>query len=142
MKPSLPARILTKPQSLTVAEGETARFSCDIDGDPAPTVTWMHESRTITSSHHVKVTTTQYKSSLEISSVTTSYEGSYTVVVENSAGRQEAHFTLTIRRPVPKEEVKAVKSPEPSVKSPTPSVKSPEPSVTTPTPSVTSLSPV
>lgn len=138
VKPSLPARILTKPQSVTAAEGETARFSCDIDGEPAPTVTWLHESRTIVSSRHVQVTTTQYKSSLEISSVMASDEGSYTVVVENSAGRQEAHFTLTIRRPVPKEEVKAVKSPEPSVKSPTPSVKSPEPSVTSPAPSITS----
>lgn len=137
-KPSVPVKILTKPQSVTVAEGETARFSCDIDGEPAPTVTWIHESKTIVSSHRIHVTTTQYKSSLEISSVTTSDEGNYTVVVENSAGRQEAHFTLTIRRPPPKEEVKAVKSPEPPVKSPTPSVKSPEPSAASPAPSVTS----
>ncbi|MEQ2208422.1 hypothetical protein XENOCAPTIV_029806, partial [Xenoophorus captivus] len=79
-KPSLPAKILTKPQSVTIAEGETARFSCDIDGDPAPTVTWIHESRTIVSSHRIHVTTTQYKSSLEISSVTSSDEGSYRVV--------------------------------------------------------------
>lgn len=144
-KPALPARILTKPQSVTVQEGETARFACDIDGEPAPTVTWMHESRTLVSSHHIQVTTTQYKSSLEISSVTASHEGSYTVLVENSAGRQEAHFTLTIHRPTPKQEVKLVKSPEPSLKSPTPSVKSPEPSpvpsITSPVPSVKSPEP-
>ncbi|KAK5860570.1 hypothetical protein PBY51_022034 [Eleginops maclovinus] len=135
--PSLPARMLTKPQSVTVSEGESAKFTCDIDGEPAPTVTWMYESRTIVTSHHVQVTTTQYKSSFEISSVTTSDEGSYTVVVENSAGRQEAHFTLTIHRPATTEEVSAVKSPEPSVMSPTPTVKSPEPSVTSPAPSAT-----
>uniref|UniRef100_A0A3Q3JL30 Uncharacterized protein n=1 Tax=Monopterus albus TaxID=43700 RepID=A0A3Q3JL30_MONAL len=138
VKPSLPARILTKPQSVTVAEGETARFFCDIDGDPSPTVTWTYKSRTIVSSHRIQVSTTQYKSSLEITSVRASDEGSYTVVVENSAGRQEAHFTLTIRRPAPKKEVKAVRSPEPSVKSTTASVKSPEPSVQSPAPSVTS----
>lgn len=141
VKPSLPARILTKPQSVSVAEGEAARFSCDIDGDPAPTVTWMYDNRTIVSSHRIQVTTTQYKSSLEISSVTSSDEGSYMVVVENSAGRQEAHFTLTIHRPAPKEEVKAVKSPEPTKKSPIPSVKSPVPSVTSPVPSVKSPEP-
>lgn len=140
-KPSLPARILTKPQSVTVAEGETARFSCDIDGDPAPTVTWVYESRTLISSHRTRVTTTQYKSSLEISCVSVSDEGSYTVVVENPTGRQEAHFTLTIRRQAPKEEVKAVRSPEPPVKAPTPSVKSPVPSVTSPVPSVKSPEP-
>lgn len=141
VKPSLAAKFLTKPQSVTVAEGETARFSCDIDGEPAPSVTWIHESRTIVSSHRIQVITTQYKSSLEISSVTASDEGSYTVVVENQAGRQEAHFTLTIRRPAPKEEVKAVKSPEPSVKSPEPSVTSPVPSVASPVPSVKSPEP-
>lgn len=140
-KLSLPARILTKPQSVTVEEGETVRFTCDIDGEPAPTVTWIHESRTIVSSHHIQVTTTQYKSSLEISSVTASHEGSYTVVVENSEGRQEAHFTLTIHRATPKQEVKIVKPPEPSVKSPTPSVKSPAPSATSPIPSTTSAVP-
>lgn len=134
-KSSLPAKILTKPQSVTVAEGETARFSCDIDGEPAPTVTWIHDSKTIVSSLRIHVTTTQYKSSLEISSVTISDEGSYTVVVENSAGRQEAHFTLTIHRPPPKEETKAVKTTEPPVKSPAPSVKSPEPSAASPAPS-------
>lgn len=141
VKPSLPARILIKPQSVTVSEGETARFSCDIDGEPAPTVTWLHESKTLSSSQRVLITSTQYKSSLEISSVTSADEGSYTVIAENSAGHQEAHFTLTIHRPPPKAEVKAVKSPEPSVKSPTPSVKSPEPTVTSPVPSVKSPEP-
>lgn len=141
VKPSLPARILTKPQSITVAEGEAARFSCDIDGEPAPDVIWMHENRTITSSHRVHVITSQYKSSFEISSVTASDEGSYTVVVENSAGRQEAHFSLTIRKPVPKEEVKVVKSPEPAAKSPEPAVISPAPSATFPVPSVKSPEP-
>uniref|UniRef100_A0A3P9M5Q9 Ig-like domain-containing protein n=1 Tax=Oryzias latipes TaxID=8090 RepID=A0A3P9M5Q9_ORYLA len=54
-KPFLPAKILTKPQSVTVAEGETAKFTCDIDGEPAPTVTWLHEkSQKSESDGHVK----------------------------------------------------------------------------------------
>lgn len=139
-KTTVAARILTKPQSLTVSEGETARFSCDIDGEPAPTVTWIYGTRTLSSSHRVQLSTTQYKSSLEISSVSASDEGSYTVVVENSAGKQEASFSLSIHKRVPKEPVKAVKSPEPSAKAPTPtSVKSPTPtSVKSPKPPVTS----
>lgn len=133
MRTAVAARILTKPQSLTLSEGETARFSCDIDGEPAPTVTWMHGSRTLSSSHRVRLSTTQYKSSLEVCGVSASDEGSYTVVVENSAGRQEAHFSLTIHKSRPKEVVKAVKSPEPSAKTPTPtSVKSPEAPATSP----------
>lgn len=147
VKATLSAKILTRPQSLTVSVGESATFTCDIDGEPAPTVTWMHEQRTIVSSHRVHVTTTQYKSTFEISSVEYSDEGSYTVIVENSEGRQEAKFTLNIKKPAPKEKVvapspqvkphePAVKSPGPSVKSPEPVVKSPEPSVKSPEPSI------
>lgn len=134
---AVPARILTKPQSLTVSEGETARFSCDIDGEPAPAVTWMYGSKTVSVSHRVRLSTTQYKSSLEICGVVASDEGGYTVVVENSAGRQEAPFSLTIRRSPPKEAAKAVKSPEPAAKAPTPTiVKSPEPPAGSPEPAV------
>lgn len=144
-KTAVPARILTKPQSLTLSEGDTARFSCDLDGEPAPTVTWMHSSRTISSSHRVRLSTTQYKSSLEIYGVSPSDEGSYTVVVENSAGRQEAPFSLTIHKSPPKELVKALKSPEPPAKAPeppatsaplSPSPKSPEAAVKPPEASV------
>uniref|UniRef100_A0A8C5TSA8 Titin n=1 Tax=Malurus cyaneus samueli TaxID=2593467 RepID=A0A8C5TSA8_9PASS len=88
-KSTLPATILTKPRSITVSEGETARFSCDVDGEPAPTITWLREGQPIVSSRRFQVTRTQYKSTFEISSVQTSDEGSYTVVVENSEGRQE-----------------------------------------------------
>lgn len=152
VKATLSAKILTKPHSLTVSLGESARFICDIDGEPAPRVTWMHGQHTIVTSHRVHVTTTQYKSTFEISSVDYSDEGSYTVVVENSEGRQEAKFTLTIYKPPTKEKAvapsppvkspePAVKSPEPSVKSPATSVESPGPAVKLPTPPVTSHMP-
>jgi len=150
VKATLSAKILTKPQSLAVSEGDSARFVCDIDGEPAPSVTWMHEGRTVVSSHRIHVSTTQYKSTFEISSVEFSDEGSYTVVVENSEGKQEARFTLTIHKPVLKEEVTptqvtspvpSVKSPEPTVASPVPLVKSPEPSVKSPVPSAKSPEP-
>lgn len=136
-KTTLPATILTKPRSITVFEGETARFSCDIDGEPTPTVTWIRTGQAIVSSGRFQVTRTQYKSTFEISSVQTTDEGSYTVLVENSEGRQEAQFSLTVQRKrVPEKAVTSpprVKSPEPRVKSPdrvkSPKrVKSPEPS--------------
>uniref|UniRef100_A0A8C3H6N2 Titin n=1 Tax=Chrysemys picta bellii TaxID=8478 RepID=A0A8C3H6N2_CHRPI len=115
-KTTLPATILTKPRSITVSEGETARFSCDIDGEPTPTVTWLRAGQAIVSSRRFQVTRTQYKSTFEISSVQTSDEGSYILVVENSEGRQEAPFTLTVQR---------ARVPEKAVTSP-PKVKSPE----------------
>lgn len=125
-----PAKILNKPQSLTVEEGDLARFECDVDGEPAPSITWLHEGAAIGSSAHRHIVSTQYNSHLEISAVEMSDEGSYTVLVENTGGKQEAHFTLTIRKSESKEKVVApprVTSPEtksPLAKSPEP-VKSP-----------------
>ncbi|TXL73096.1 hypothetical protein D9O29_23230, partial [Pantoea vagans] len=137
-KPSVPAKILTKPQSLSVEEGDVARFECDVTGEPAPSITWMREGAVIGSSARHHIVSTQYNSSFEISDVEMSDEGSYTLLVENAGGRQEAHFTLKIRKSESKEKVVApprVTSPEaksPLAKSPEPvrspqRVKSPEP---------------
>lgn len=135
--PTLSATILTKPQSLTVSEGETAIFTCDVDGEPAPSVIWLRKGQAIVSSHRHHVTTTDYKSTFEILQVEISDEGNYTLIVENSQGKQEAEFTLTVRKPTPLQKVVAspprVKSPESprltspaGIKSP-PRIKSPEP---------------
>ena len=137
-KPRFPANILTKPQSLTVEEGGSVRFECDVDGEPAPSITWLHEGAVIGSSARHHIVSTQYNSTFEISAVEVSDEGSYTVLVENDGGKQEAYFTLTIRKSETKERVVApprVTSPEaksPLAKSPEPvkspqRVKSPEP---------------
>lgn len=137
-KHGVPAKILNKPQSLTVEEGGLARFECDVDGEPAPSITWLREGAVIGSSARHHIVSTQHNSHLEISAVESSDEGSYTVLVENAEGKQEAYFTLTIRKSISKEKVVApprVTSPEaksPLTKSPEPikspqRVKSPEP---------------
>lgn len=137
-KHGVPAKILNKPQSLTVEEGDLARFECDVYGEPAPSITWLREGAVIGSSARHHIVSTQHNSHLEISAVESSDEGSYTVLVENVEGKQEAYFTLTIHKSISKEKVVApprVTSPEaksPRTKSPEPikspqRVKSPEP---------------
>ncbi|CAF92417.1 unnamed protein product, partial [Tetraodon nigroviridis] len=125
-RPGVPAKIVNKPHSLTVNMGDLVRFSCDVDGDPAPSITWIHDGAVITSSAHHHIFSTQYDSHLEISSVTMADEGSYMVLVENAAGKQEAHFTLTIFKAESTEQVVTptrVMSPETE----TPFSKSPDP---------------
>lgn len=135
-KPTLPARIITKPLSLTVSEGDSAKFACDVDGEPAPSVTWFKEGQVVSTSHRHFITSTEYKSTFEISQVEIADEGTYKVIAENSEGTQEAEFTLTVRKPTPVQKVVAspprVKSPESRIKSPMgikspPRIKSPEP---------------
>lgn len=135
---TVPAKIVTKPQSLTVEEGDLARFECDVDGEPAPSIVWMHEGAVVGSSARHHVVSTQYNSSFEISAVEMSDAGSYTLLVENAGGKQEAHFTLTVRKSqvaekiVPPARVTSPEAKSPAAKSPEPvkspqRVKSPEP---------------
>ena len=122
---------MKKPKSIIVEEGDHAVFECDVEGDPTPAITWLHEGVAIGSSARHQIASTQQSSTFEISSVQTSDEGSYTLLVENPAGKQEAYFTLTIRKDESKEKVIAsprVVSPEaksPLAKSPEP-IKSPQ----------------
>lgn len=137
-KPSVPPKFLSKPQSLVVEEGDLVRFECDADGEPAPCFTWLREGAVVSSSARHHVVSSQFNSHFEISDVEMSDEGSYSVLVENTGGKQEAHFSLTIRKSESKEKVVApprITSPEaksPLAKSPEPvqsprRVKSPEP---------------
>lgn len=124
--PSVPATIMTKPQSLIVNEGDTARFECDVDGEPTPSITWFHEGITVGPSFRHHIVSSQYNSIFEISDVEMSDEGNYTLLVENPGGKQEAFFTLTIHKPESKEKVAAsLRIPSPEAKSPI--SKSPEP---------------
>uniref|UniRef100_A0A8C6J6M2 Uncharacterized protein n=1 Tax=Melopsittacus undulatus TaxID=13146 RepID=A0A8C6J6M2_MELUD len=104
-KSTLPATILTKPRSITVSEGETARFSCDVDGEPAPIITWFRAGQPIVSSRRFQVTRTQYKVtrskniySLEIQNAAVSDTGKYTVKAKNYHGQCSATASLTVIR--------------------------------------------
>lgn len=128
---SVPATIVTKPQSLIVNEGDTARFECDVDGEPSPSITWLREGVTVGPSFRHHIVSSQYNSIFEISAVEMSDEGNYTLLVENPGGKQEAYFTLTINKSESKEKVASsprITSPEaksPLSKSPEP-IKSPQ----------------
>uniref|UniRef100_A0A673ANV5 Ig-like domain-containing protein n=1 Tax=Sphaeramia orbicularis TaxID=375764 RepID=A0A673ANV5_9TELE len=104
-RPSVPAKILTKPHSLTVDEGGSARFECDVEGEPSPLIVWMHEGTPVGSSARHHIVSTRSSSSLDIVAVEMSDGGSYTLVVENTGGKQEAHFTLTVRKSESKEKI-------------------------------------
>uniref|UniRef100_A0A3P9LKS4 Protein kinase domain-containing protein n=1 Tax=Oryzias latipes TaxID=8090 RepID=A0A3P9LKS4_ORYLA len=87
---SVPATIVTKPQSLIVNEGDTARFECDVDGEPSPSITWLREGVTVGPSFRHHIVSSQYNSIFEISAVEMSDEGNYTLLVENPGGKQES----------------------------------------------------
>ncbi|XP_072322106.1 titin-like [Eucyclogobius newberryi] len=139
-----PARILTKPKSMLVEEGDVVHFDCDFEGHPIPAASWIHEGQTIGPSARHHIVASGSCSSFDISAVELSDAGSYTVLVQNSSGKQEAHFTLSVRKmeaqatmirvTSPEAKSSLARSPEPEarLKSPEPikspaRVKSPEP---------------
>lgn len=80
--------ISAQPVSTTVAAGQSASFSVEASGDPAPTFQWRKDGADIPGAT---------SATLLLASVQESDEGDYTVVVGNSAGEiTSATATLTV----------------------------------------------
>uniref|UniRef100_A0A8C4X7I8 Ig-like domain-containing protein n=1 Tax=Erpetoichthys calabaricus TaxID=27687 RepID=A0A8C4X7I8_ERPCA len=113
VKTTLPARILTKPQSITVSEGDAARFTCDIDGEPAPTdkvkfscaaestllnvreVIWYKDGKKLTeSSHHQFHYSADGNYNLTIFSLSETDQGEYSCEIVGEGGSSRTCSTL------------------------------------------------
>lgn len=87
--PPVAPTITTQPVNSTRDAGQTANFSVTANGNPAPTYQWRRNGTPISGA-----TATSYS----ISNVQNSHEGSYTVVVTNSAGSiTSTAAVLTVR---------------------------------------------
>jgi len=78
-----------KPQPLvTVKDGETARFECEFDGNPAPKVTWLRDGKPLLpkDGFDIKTDTATGKSVLTINQATPKHAGPITLRLENSVG--------------------------------------------------------
>lgn len=77
--------ITTQPQSVNVAFGNTAHFTCRADGEPAPEIVWMHNETMI--SH---ATEDRYRvlndGTLMIEQARDSDQGVYECIARNAAG--------------------------------------------------------
>ncbi|XP_042237700.1 neogenin-like [Homarus americanus] len=63
-----------QPQDMTVFEGERARFPCEIDGNPSPTIKWFRNSHPL---EHDSRMTRLPSGALEIENVATTDDGEY-----------------------------------------------------------------
>lgn len=85
-----PSAIITPP-SVTVSEGEEARFTCDAQGSGALTVTWS-----LSNGSPLPVGVQENGNSIYIASATSSHPGTYVCSVSNLAGTAQAEATLTV----------------------------------------------
>ncbi|NXX97511.1 CDON protein, partial [Centropus bengalensis] len=87
-----PASISKGLQDETVVAGETVHFWCDIQGSPAPTLTWLHNAAPLhLSSRHLPV-----ENHLQIRAVTPEDSGLYQCVAENGVGFTQSTGRLRV----------------------------------------------
>jgi len=80
-----------------VTEGETVKFECEVSGEPAPTVTWLHNGQTVSASASHKLATVGSIYSLTVMKVDAGAAGDYVVKVTNVAGETESSAKLDVQ---------------------------------------------
>ncbi|KAK2186867.1 hypothetical protein NP493_186g03131 [Ridgeia piscesae] len=89
--------LLAKLKSVICHEGETVKFECEVSGEPAPTVTWLHNGQTVSASASHKLATVGSIYSLTVMKADASAAGDYVVKVTNVAGETESSAKLDVQ---------------------------------------------
>ncbi|NWH68737.1 CDON protein, partial [Geococcyx californianus] len=88
-----PASVSKGLQDETVAAGETAHFWCDIQGNPTPTLTWLHNAAPLQlSARHLLM-----GNHLRIQGVTPEDSGLYQCVADNGVGFMQSTGRLRVQ---------------------------------------------
>ena len=88
------------PMNATKVEGEDVVFSCSVDGNPSPVVTWTKngEELNVAANSRINVLSTHNNHSLTITNVNRSDAGQYTCVASNSVSSSTSSAaTLTVQ---------------------------------------------
>lgn len=93
------AKFLEKPHKCTVVCGEKAFFSCKVDGDPKPKITWLKgkdiELNNL-ENHRTYVDELTNEHVLEIDKIEEKHAGIYTINIENEFGHEKTSAILAI----------------------------------------------
>ncbi|XP_076859373.1 hemicentin-1 isoform X2 [Brachyhypopomus gauderio] len=82
---------------LAVVVGRPAVLPCEVEGRPAPSITWLKDGSPVVSSS--LLTYAQGGRALRLASVRTEDAGTYTCRAKNLAGTAQTHYTLSILVP-------------------------------------------
>uniref|UniRef100_A0A8C1P6Y6 Roundabout, axon guidance receptor, homolog 3 (Drosophila) n=1 Tax=Cyprinus carpio TaxID=7962 RepID=A0A8C1P6Y6_CYPCA len=84
---------IRRPVNQIVLAEETVDFSCEVHGDPAPTVRWNRDEGELPRGSRFEI---RGDNSLRLVRVRAEDEGTYTCVTENSVGKTEASAVLQV----------------------------------------------
>ena len=75
----------------------TLRLSCEVVGNPSPTVQWEKDSKSITATERVKITQESQRSTLEITTSAFEDSGVYTCTAVNEHGHVTTSCIAQVR---------------------------------------------
>ena len=87
---------LKEISSLKVKIGEMSEFTCQFQGDPLPTVTWLKDGHPLAHNPDYDIISKSSKSNLTVYYPTTDHEGMYDCVISNKHGKSICSATLEV----------------------------------------------
>lgn len=95
--------VLVKPRidkegmkNITVKAGRNQKWIVDVSGEPTPTLKWIFKNETLINNDRVKIENIDYQTTLTITSAIRKDTGIYTLVAENTSGKDEATLEFTV----------------------------------------------
>lgn len=89
---------LSSPRDQTVSEGDTARFTANVDGRPTPRTTWSRMGATLRDNEKYSMRSIRNQQTFEIKNVSVQDAGEYEVNIQSVNGEDTARFTLNVTR--------------------------------------------
>ncbi|XP_055962583.1 hemicentin-1 [Sorex fumeus] len=86
-----------RPAEVTVTRGESVSLECEVQGTPAPAVTWMRDGRPLVTGRAVDIL--EDGRVLQLKSVHVSDSGRYVCVATNVAGMSDRKYDLSVHAP-------------------------------------------
>lgn len=83
-------------QNMPIHVGGMIRLKVNIDGEPAPTVTWYKNNAPLRQSHNLVIDSDESLSSLFIKRISVQDNGEYKLVAKNQWGQSEVSFNINV----------------------------------------------
>lgn len=90
-------------KSITIKSGRTHKWSVDVTGEPAPTLTWIwRDNIPLVNTDRIKIENIDYHTDFSITNATRGDTGKYTLKAENRSGKDEETVEfIVLGRPSP-----------------------------------------
>lgn len=104
-KEPAPPKFSVQLRDLTVKEGDSAQFQCEVEGWPEPELLWLLDGEVILPSQDFKIEYDGQKAKLEIKDSQPEDSGTYTVRLVNEVGSSESTARLEVKEDPDKQKI-------------------------------------